>query len=406
MLRQRRRVILLATAVGLPALLGLTSCGGTDRLSSPAEAPAAVERGASGVASGEAPAAADSAQAAVAAAPQAPNGGQAKPAARSAAGKGAAGTPAALADVQLIRTANVVVQVEHLDTSSARVRTAAQSVGGTVSSEVTAYPDAPTPIDSTSGPASSSGTTAADDTPSRIRTTQPGESVIVLRVPVASLDQAIAQVTAVGTVLNRTSTSQDVTADLADVGSRVKTQQASVERVRQLLTRASSMEDIVMLESELTNRQSELEALQARQASLSGRAALSTLTVILRTPQVSADTEPTGFEAGLKRGWEAVISGTVAVLTMVGLCCRLIPFAALIGWAVRWWLRRRSQARRSQAQRSQAQGPQAQGPQAHFTGDPWMHPAPSAPAGPVPAGPVPGGPVPGAPAGPEDTVAP
>ena len=197
--------------------------------------------------------------------------------------------------------------------------------------------------------------------------------MIVLGVPVASLDQAIDGVTAVGTVLNRTSTSQDVTADLADIGSRVKTQQASVERVRQLLTRASSLQDIVMLESELTNRQSELEALQARQASLADRAALSTLTVTLRTPQVSAKTEPepTGFEAGLKRSWEAVISSTSLVLTMVGALLPLIPLAALIGWLVRWWLRRRSQA---------------QGSQAHFTGDPWMHPAPGVPAGPVPSG--------------------
>ena len=103
-----------------------------------------------------------------------PTGGQAKPAARSAAGKGTAGTPATLAGVQLIRTANVVIQVDPLATSAARVRAVAQSVGGTVSSEVTAYPDAPAPIDSTSGPVSSSGTTATGDTLSKTRTTQPG----------------------------------------------------------------------------------------------------------------------------------------------------------------------------------------------------------------------------------------
>jgi PIN domain nuclease of toxin-antitoxin system len=326
MLRRRRLMPLAGGLVGLPLLLGLAGCGAAseDRTTS-AAAPAAAE-------AGGAPAGADQA---------APAERQNRAAAGAAKADGT--TPAAPAGVQLLRTADVVVQVDNLATSAARVRAVAQSFGGTVSSEVTTFPDAPTPDDSdrttvTSGETSS---TAA------VRSTRPGESVIVLRIPVASLDKAVDGVAGIGAVLSRTSTSQDVTADLVDVASRVKTQQAGVERVRQLLARASSLQDVVTLEAELTRRQSDLEALQARQASLADRAALSTLTVTLRTPAATAEVDRSnGFVAGLKRGWRAAMASTAVLLTLLGAMLPLIVLALVVGLPLAWWIRGRRARRR------------------------------------------------------------
>src|SRR3954468_14238052 len=146
---------------------------------------------------------------------------------------------------RVIRTAQVVVQVDgQLAASAARVRAVAQSLAGSVSSETTTYADGvgttPTPAvtgdaSSGSGPAPSGAATPA---PSKVRA---GESVIVLRVPEADLDRALALVTGpggVGKELDRTTSAQDVTGDLADLASRVSTQQASVARVRALLASA------------------------------------------------------------------------------------------------------------------------------------------------------------------------
>ena len=357
MLRRRRFVTLAVALAGLPLLLGLASCGSSAGTATSGTGPAMDRAGApeAGVVAGQAAPASG------------PAGG--------ADGKAARTDPAALAGVQLIRTADIVLQVDHLDTSAARVRAVAQSVGGAVSSEVTTFPDSPTSTgpqtDAPGGGAGQkdgAGQGSGSGPATVVRSTRPGESVIVLRVPVASLDQAIDRVTAVGTVLSRTSTSQDVTADLADVGSRVKTQQASVERVRQLLAKATSLQDIVTLEGELTRRQSDLEALEARRASLADRAALSTLTVTLRTPAVTEEVDRSnGFMAGLRRGWQAVIASTAVILTLLGALLPLIVLAAAIGLPLTWWIRRR---------RARAHRPSA----------------PPVPAAPVPTGPPPSDP--------------
>jgi hypothetical protein len=332
MLRSRRSVTLAVALAGLPLLLGLSGCSGVGESATSSAQPMSGVAG--GVQASGAPAGANESVVAAPAADQA-SSGQAK----GADGKAAGSDPAALVGVQLIRTADIVLQVDHLDTSAARVRAVAQSVGGTVSSEVTTFPDSPTST-------TQQGTEGSPDAGTTVRSTRPGESVIVLRVPVASLDQALERVTAVGTVLSRTSTSQDVTADLADVGSRVKTQQASVERVRQLLAKANSLQDIVTLEAELTRRQSDLEALEARRASLADRAALSTLTVTLRTPTVTEQVDTSnGFTAGLRRGWQAVIASTTVVLTLLGALLPLIVLAAVVGIPLTWWIRRRRASR-------------------------------------------------------------
>jgi hypothetical protein len=308
----------------LAVALGLTACGAesSGTSSSKAEAPAQAAAGDAMAAPVVRGAAAD-------------------------AGKpGAAAGGVALPDpgVKLVKTADLVVEVERLNTAAARVRALAEGVGGAVSSETTSYSDK-APSRPATAPASDA-TPGSGATPASV---QPGESVLVLRVPVARMDQTLEQVAGVGKELWRTSSSVDVTADLADLGSRVKTAQASVERVRALLARAGSVQEIVSIEAELTRRESDLEALEARQAALSGRADLSTLTVTLRTPEVTSPVTPAednGFRSGLRRGWHAVVVSTGILLTVLGALLPLAVVAAIIGLPVWWGLRRRSGRRR------------------------------------------------------------
>jgi cell division protein FtsB len=259
----------------------------------------------------------------------------------------AAGAGQATVNVRLVRTADVVIEVDQLPTSAARVRAAAEGAGGSVASETTSYSLTALPTAESGSSAASDGgqSPIPADSPAR-----PGESVIVLRVPVATLDAVIAKVVAVGKELGRTSSSVDVTADLADLGSRVKSQQASVDRIRLLMSRATSLQEVVLLESELSRRQADLDALAARQASLADRADLSTLTVTLRTPEakVATPNENPGFVSGLKDGWRAVVKSTAVVLTVLGALLPLLVVAAIIGGPV-WWAVRRRQRRRAAA---------------------------------------------------------
>jgi hypothetical protein len=80
----------------------------------------------------------------------------------------------------------------------------------------------------------------------------------------------------------------------------------------------------------------------ARQAALADRAALATLTVDLRTPQVvPTPSEPGPFLGGLGDGWRAVTASTAVVLTVLGALLPLAVVVTVLGALVLWWLRRR-----------------------------------------------------------------
>jgi hypothetical protein len=128
-----------------------------------------------------------------------------------------------------------------------------------------------------------------------------------------------------------------------DTASRVKSQRASVERVRTLLGRATGIGDVVRLESELSRREADLDALEARLASLDDSTTLATLVVTFSRPDTGAPAprDEDGFLAGLQAGWHALGASAAVVLQIVG---AVIPFAfllTLVGLPVWLVLRRR-----------------------------------------------------------------
>ena len=151
-----------------------------------------------------------------------------------------------------------------------------------------------------------------------------------------------------------------------------------MDRIRALLAEAKDLKDVVLLESELTRREADLEAHQARLAALSGQAELSTITAVLRTPQAAAK-EPNALLRGLRQGWDAVQQSTTVLLVLIG---ALLPFALVAALVlVPLWLLLRRRRRPAPATTSAATPPPAAGPPT--PGDPDQ--APSGPS-PVPAG--------------------
>jgi hypothetical protein len=201
-----------------------------------------------------------------------------------------------------VRTGDLTVEVPSLPPALARVRAVALSLGGVVSGESSRFPTA---------------------------RSSAAQSVLTLRVPEPRMDDALDRVAAVGRPLKRSTTSEDVTATLADLDSRVASAQRSVTRVRDLMDRATSLKDVVLLESELSQRQSDLESEQARQRVLNDQATLSTITVELRTPAAAPKPAKNhhGFTAGLHSGWHAMERSTTGLLTVLG---ALLPLAVLV----------------------------------------------------------------------------
>jgi Domain of unknown function (DUF4349) len=203
----------------------------------------------------------------------------------------------------LIRTADLVVAIAHGPDVAARANRAGQiatAAGGSVYADERTSGDKPT-------------------------------AALTLKVPGSSLRGVLDQLAALGTEVSRHSSTQDVTGEVADVDSRVRSAQTSIDQWRLLLGRATKIGDIIALESQLSQREADLEALQAQQRSLASRTAMATVTLNLTTSSPAAvvhkkDQDKAGFLGGLERGWRAFTHGAGAVATAVGAA---LPFLVL-----------------------------------------------------------------------------
>jgi len=167
---------------------------------------------------------------------------------------------------------------------------------------------------------------------------------LTLSVPADKLDTALDQLARIGTVLQRNTSSQDVTSQYVDTQSRLKTMRASVERVRALLADAKDLGQVVTLESEMSRREADLESLESQLAALKGSVERSTVAVSLSTDSSYEPVPANSFVDGLRSGWDAFTASARGLFTAVG---ALLPFAlffallALPLWT--WWRRRHAQ---------------------------------------------------------------
>jgi hypothetical protein len=176
-----------------------------------------------------------------------------------------------------------------------------------------------------------------------------GQATLTLRVPPADFGHTLDALGGLGRELDRSRSAEDVTTQVADVDSRVRSAQASVARVRTLLSRATTVGEVVRIESELSQRESDLESLQAQQKALAGLTDLATVAVTLVTPTHHvAPVQPAhhrelGFVAGLKGGWDAFAAAVTVALTVLGAVLPFLVLVLLIGLpALAIWRSRRA----------------------------------------------------------------
>ncbi|WP_078884121.1 DUF4349 domain-containing protein [Streptomyces sp. NRRL S-340] len=227
-----------------------------------------------------------------------------------ASGARATAPPKVMAS-QIVRTASVTVEVEDVGKALAAARAAAVEAGGYVGDENTSR-----------------------DAEGHERTR------VVLRVPSGKYDEVLAGVQGTGRLVERSAKAEDVTGQVVDVDSRIRSQRASVARVRGLMDKAGSLADVVALESELSRREADLEALLAQQASLKDRTSLATITLSLSvTPAPGtkdADDGGPGFLDALAGGWHVFVTVVRWIALALG---AVLPFAAAAALLTVAWLR-------------------------------------------------------------------
>jgi hypothetical protein len=172
-------------------------------------------------------------------------------------------------------------------------------------------------------------------------------ATLVLHIPSDRFDGALDDLSKLGRVTSREQSAEDVTEQVVDLESRIASQRASVDRVRTLLARASTVDEIVRIEQELTTREADLESLEQRRQALAGQVAMSTVTMGITksdAPPPPAPQESSGFVAGLSDGWHAFLDAGAVTLRVVG---AVLPFAVVLGIPAAFvfrWRRRRTTA--------------------------------------------------------------
>lgn len=322
-----RSRLVAAAAASLVGLAGLAACSaGGGSASSDA---ASVQSFTDSAGSAESGGGSDTA----AKAPAAVSGSGA---ADKASGTGTVVDPA-VAERKVTRRADLSLEVPDVPAAAARVRAVAAAAGGLVVAEdIRTDPGTPTPE-----PAVPEKSTEGAEP-----TSPPANGTITVSVPADRLDATLDQLAAIGRVVARHTTTDDVTAQYVDTESRVKSAQASVDRVRALMTQATKLADVVTLEAELSRRQADLEALESQLTALKGQVALSPVTVYLATDvEALPPTDDTGFLAGLAAGWTAFTASVTVLLTALG---AVLPFAVVLALVLvpawLWWRRRAPRA--------------------------------------------------------------
>jgi len=105
-------------------------------------------------------------------------------------------------------------------------------------------------------------------------------ATLTLRIPAARFDEALAELHKLDAeVLAEATREEDVTTQIVDLEARIENLEASEATYRDLVTRATDIEDILAVQTRLDAVRGEIEQMRAQLEAVSGRADLSTLTV-------------------------------------------------------------------------------------------------------------------------------
>jgi len=205
--------------------------------------------------------------------------------------------------IDVIRTGTFSLEVEDVDVSLTKLTGVVKSQGGYVSGSYR-YTDTSTPY-----------------------------LTVTFRVPAASFDAAVLALRAEGTVLSEQISTYEVTMQLVDLEARLRNMRASEAALLELMSRATTVSDVLAVQTQLTAVRSDIESYDAQRVALADQVAMTTIAVTISPIGSSIGNATSGFDLGkeVSRAVANLIAvGRTVIVAAINLVVVVLPIA-LVG---------------------------------------------------------------------------
>jgi hypothetical protein len=158
----------------------------------------------------------------------------------------------------------------------------------------------------------------------------PASGQVTFRVPVDAFEPVLRELKGLGTYRGEQSSTEDVTNQYVDLNGQLAAWRAQERVYLRLLDRARSIADVIAVQNQLQQVQSNIERLKGQLNHLEDQSSFSTIVLHLSEPGAAG---PAGQPQGrLARAWATAVSGlgVMAAATLVGVVW-LTPVVVLAG---------------------------------------------------------------------------
>lgn len=179
----------------------------------------------------------------------------------------------------------------------------------------------------------------------------PRSAYITARVPADKLDSFVTSVEDAGNVVNKSSSTEDVTLRYSDIESRKKSLTVEQDRLWALLEKADTLEAVIALEQRLSDIRYELESMESQLKLYDNQVDYSTVTLNINEVIQYTPTAPETVTQRINRGFaNTTDSMSRFFVNLFVLLISLSPVwipAAVIAMVLILWLRRRRKLRKN-----------------------------------------------------------
>lgn len=252
-----------------------------------------------------------------------PPGGMGGPGGSAGEAPAEAPVPAVMVNRKLIRTGNMSVEVKSTEAAMRQIQQISAKAGGFVGDmSLTRHED---------------GSHWGN---------------VSIRVPADQFDALLQGLQELGRVRDVSTSAQDVTDQYVDLEARIRNRKREEEALLELMKRRGSLEDIIRIETRLSEVRETIERFEGQLRLLKDQVALSTLSVSLFEKGEAALAETQQYDTGFHL--RSAVRALISVLRGIG---TFLIYLVIVGWVVWlplgiiiWAVRRRRALRRASSQ--------------------------------------------------------